>query len=196
MSNNLTDILVQQFRKSFELSSVQAQLVQTAVFLGYFFMAVPAALLMERKGYKVGILVGLLLFGCGTLCFWPAAIIGKYLPFLIALFLVGCGSAVLETASNPYIAQAGSAETANRRLNFSQSFNPPGTIAGVLLGTYFIFSGVELSKTQVAVMKSQGTYLTYVHREIMRVVPGLCRACVPCAALRAADRSHYLSCNR
>ncbi len=171
MSNNLTDILVQQFRKSFELSSLQAQLVQTAVFLGYFFMAVPAALLMERKGYKFGILVGLLLFGCGTLCFWPAAIIGKYLPFLIALFLVGCGSAVLETASNPYIAQAGSAETANRRLNFSQSFNPPGTIAGVLLGTYFIFSGVELSTTQVAVMKSQGTYLAYVHREIMRVVP-------------------------
>jgi FHS family L-fucose permease-like MFS transporter len=171
MSNNLTDILVQQFRKSFELSSVQAQLVQTAVFLGYFLMAVPAALLMERKGYKFGILVGLLLFGCGTLCFWPAAVIGKYLPFLIALFLVGCGSAVLETASNPYIAQAGPAETANRRLNFSQSFNPPGTIAGVLLGTYFIFSGVELSAGQLAAMKSQGTYLAYVHREIMRVVP-------------------------
>jgi FHS family L-fucose permease-like MFS transporter len=171
MSNNLTDILVQQFRKSFELSSLQAQLVQTAVFLGYFFMAVPAALLMERKGYKFGILVGLLLFGCGTLCFWPAAIIGKYPPFLIALFLVGCGSAVLETASNPYIAQAGTAETANRRLNFSQSFNPPGTIAGVLLGTYFIFSGVELSAGQVAAMKSQGTYLAYIHHEILRVVP-------------------------
>jgi FHS family L-fucose permease-like MFS transporter len=171
MSNNLTDILVQQFRKSFELSSMQAQLVQTAVFFGYFCMAIPAALLMERKGYKSGILAGLVLFGTGTLCFWPAAVIDRYLPFLIALFLVGCGSAVLETASNPFIAQSGPEATANRRLNFSQSFNPPGTITGVFLGTYFIFSGVELAPAQVSHMKLQGTYVAYLHTEIMRVVP-------------------------
>jgi FHS family L-fucose permease-like MFS transporter len=171
MSNNLTDILVQQFRKSFELSAMQAQLVQTAVFLGYFCMAVPAALLMERKGYKGGILCGLLLFGTGTLLFWPAAVMGRYLPFLIALFFVGCGSAVLETASNPFIAQFGPAETSERRLNFSQSFNPPGTITGVLLGAYFIFSGVELTAVQTASMKAHGTYAAYLHAEIMRVVP-------------------------
>src|SRR5579875_1314069 len=171
MSNNLTDILVQQFRKSFELSPLQAQLVQTANFFGYFCMAIPAALLMQRRGYKVGMLTGLLLFGTGTLLFWPAAVIGRYLPFLIALFFVGCGSAVLETAANPFMAQFGPTETSERRLNLAQSFNPPGTITGVLLGTFFIFSGVELSPAKVSAMKAAGTYAGYLHTEIMRVVP-------------------------
>ena len=81
MSNNLTDILVQQFKKSFELSPLEAQLVQTANFFGYFCMAIPAALLMQRRGYKAGMLTGLLLFGAGTLMFWPAAVIGRYTHF-------------------------------------------------------------------------------------------------------------------
>lgn len=171
MSNNLTDILVQQFRKSFQLSPLQAQLVQTANFFGYFCMAIPAALLMQRRGYKAGMLTGLALFGTGTLLFWPAAVIGRYLPFLIALFFVGCGSAVLETAANPFMAQFGPAESSERRLNLAQSFNPPGTITGVLLGTFFIFSGVELSGAKVSAMRGAGTYATYLHSEIMRVVP-------------------------
>ena len=144
MSNNLTDILVQQFRKGFNLSQLQAQMVQSAVFTGYFCMALPAALLMRRWGYKAGILAGLCMFGAGTLLFWPAAVIGEYTPFLMALFVVGCGSAMLETAANPFIAQFGAVETSERRLNFAQAFNPPGTVTGVLVGTYFIFSGVEL----------------------------------------------------
>jgi FHS family L-fucose permease-like MFS transporter len=171
MSNNLTDILVQQFKKSFELSPLQAQLVQTAVFFGYFCMAIPAALLMRRFGYKSGILTGLCLFGTGTLLFWPAAIIGRYPPFLMALFIVGCGSAILETAANPFVAQFGAAATAERRLNFSQAFNPPGTITGVLVGTYFIFSGFEPSAAEAGKMKEAGTYAAYLHTEIMRVVP-------------------------
>ncbi len=171
MSNNLTDILVQQFRKSFELSPVQAQLVQTAVFFGYFCMAIPAAFCMRRWGYKFGILAGLCLFGTGTLMFWPAAVIGRYALMLVALFVVGCGSATLETAANPFIAESGSPLTSERRLNFSQAFNPPGTITGVLIGTFFIFSGVELSATKVALMKAQGTYAGYLHSEMMRVVP-------------------------
>ena len=141
MSNNLTDILVQQFKKSFELNVVQAQLVQTAVFLAYFVMAMPAALLMRRFGYKMGLVVGLVTFAIGTLMFWPAAVIGQYTPFLIALFIVGSGSSILETAANPLIAQFGDSATSERRLNFSQAFNPPGTIAGALFGTWFIFSG-------------------------------------------------------
>lgn len=171
MSNSLTDILVQQFKKSFELSPLEAQLVQTANFFGYFCMSIPAALLMQRRGYKAGMLTGLLLFGAGTLMFWPAAVIGQYLPFLCALFLVGCGAAVLETAANPFMAQFGSPENSERRLNQAQAFNPPGTIAGLLLGTFFIFSGVELSPTKVAAMKASGTYAAYLHTEIMRVVP-------------------------
>src|SRR3981189_3251979 len=78
MSNNLTDILVQQFRKSFELSPVSAQLVQTANFLGYFCMAIPAALVMRRWGYKAGMVMGLTFFGGGMILFWPAAISGQY----------------------------------------------------------------------------------------------------------------------
>jgi FHS family L-fucose permease-like MFS transporter len=171
MSNNLTDILVQQFRKSFELSLLQAQLVQTSVFLAYGVMATPAALLMRRFGYKAGLVTGLITFGVGTLMFWPAAVIGKYLPFLIALFVVGSGSSILETAANPLVAQFGTSETSERRLNFAQAFNPPGTIAGVVVGTLFIFSGVEKSATQVATMKAAGTYEAYLHSEILRVVP-------------------------
>src|ERR1700748_64359 len=92
MSNNLTDILVQQFKKSFELSPVSAQLVQTANFLGYFIMAMPAALLMRKWGYKAGMVTGLCLFGSGMVLFWPAAVSHQYLPFLVALFTVGSGA--------------------------------------------------------------------------------------------------------
>jgi FHS family L-fucose permease-like MFS transporter len=171
MSNNLTDILVQQFRKSFELSTFGAQLVSTANFTGYFCMAIPAALVMRRWGYKVGMLSGLALFGVGMVLFWPAAVSGKYVPFLVALFAVGCGASILETAANPFMAQFGSADTSERRLNFAQAFNPPGTILGVWVGRQFIFSGVELTSADVAEKKAAGTYAAYLHEEIMRVVP-------------------------
>jgi FHS family L-fucose permease-like MFS transporter len=171
MSNNLTDILVQQFRKSFELNLLQAQLVQTSVFLAYGTIAIPAALLIRRLGYKGGIISGLCVFATGTLLFWPAAIIGRYTPFLIALFIVGAGTAILETACNPFIAEFGPESTSEQRLNFSQAFNPPGTIVGVLLGKYFIFSGVEKTPAQVDAMKAAGTYAGYLHSEILRVVP-------------------------
>jgi FHS family L-fucose permease-like MFS transporter len=171
MSNNLTDILVQQFRKSFELSTFSAQLVSTANFAGYFVMAMPAALLMRKWGYKAGMVTGLCLFGGGMILFWPAAVSGQYLPFLVALFTVGSGASFLETAANPFIAQFGPVETSERRLNFSQSFNPPGTICGVLVGSQFIFSGVEKTAPEITQMKAAGTYAAYLHTEIMRVVP-------------------------
>ena len=171
MSNNLTDILVQQFRKSFELSTFSAQLVSTANFTGYFCMAIPAALVMRRWGYKVGMVTGLCLFGAGMVLFWPAAVSGKYVPFLVALFAVGCGASILETAANPFMAQFGPAATSERRLNFAQAFNPPGTILGVWIGRQFILSGVEKTPEQVAAMKAVGTYVPYLHGEIMRVVP-------------------------
>jgi len=171
MSNNLTDILVQQFKKSFELSTFSAQLVSTANFTGYFCMAIPAALVMRRWGYKAGMLSGLCLFGAGLLMFWPAAVSGKYALFLVALFAVGCSLSILETAANPFVAQFGPAPTSERRLNFAQSFNPPGTILGVWIGRQFIFSGVELTPDQVTSMKAAGTYSAYLHGEIMRVVP-------------------------
>lgn len=171
MSNNLTDILVQQFRKSLELSQFSAQLVQTANFLGYFCMAIPAGLVMRRWGYKTGMVAGLVIFGSGMLLFLPAALRGQYAMFLVALFTVGCGASILETAANPFIAQFGDPVTSEQRLNFSQAFNPPGTIVGVLIGTYFIFSGVEPNVAEIEQMKAAGTYQAYLHGEIMRVVP-------------------------
>lgn len=171
MSNNLTDILVQQFRKSFELSQFSAQLVETANFFGYFCLAIPAALLMRRWGYKAGMVTGLVLFGTGMILFWPAAASGQYAAFLLALFTVGGGASILETAANPFIAQFGDPATSEQRLNFSQAFNPPGTITGVLIGTYFIFSGVEKTDVQVAAMRAAGTYHAYLHTELLRVVP-------------------------
>ncbi|WP_260703789.1 L-fucose:H+ symporter permease [Edaphobacter flagellatus] len=171
MSNNLTDILVQQFRKSLELSQFSAQLVQTANFFGYFCMAIPAGLLMRRWGYKAGMVTGLLLFGSGMLLFLPAALRDAYGIFLVALFTVGCGASILETAANPFIAQFGDPVTSEQRLNFSQAFNPPGTVTGVLIGTYFIFSGHEPGAAEIEQMKQLGTYKAYLHSEVMRVVP-------------------------
>lgn len=171
MSNNLTDILVQQFRKSFELSQFSAQLVQTANFFGYFCMAIPAALVMRRWGYKAGMVLGLTLFGAGMIIFWPAAVKEQYALFLIALFTVGSGASILETAANPFIAEFGHPATSEQRLNFSQAFNPPGTITGVLIGTFFIFSGREPNVQEIEGMKLAGTYHQYLHGEIMRVVP-------------------------
>jgi FHS family L-fucose permease-like MFS transporter len=141
--NNLNDVLIRQFMKSFAISHFQAGLVQSAFYLGYFLVAMPAALLMRKLGYKAGFVIGLLLFAVGTLLFWPAAIVGRYGFFLFALFVIASGLSFLETASNPFIAQLGDPASSERRLNFSQAFNPLGSITGVLVGTLFIFSGVE-----------------------------------------------------
>ncbi len=168
--NNLNDVLIRQFMKSFALNRVEAGLVQSAFYLGYFFLAIPAALIMRRHGYKAGLITGLLLFATGAALFWPAAIVGKYWFFLAALFVIASGLSFLETASNPFITQMGAPATAARRLNFSQAFNTLGSIAGVLAGTVFIFSGVELTTTQVAAQKAAGTYATYLRHETMRVV--------------------------
>jgi MFS transporter, FHS family, L-fucose permease len=168
--NNLNDVLIRQFMTSFAISRFQAGLVQFAFYLGYFLLATPAAMLMRRAGYKAGFLVGLVLFGAGAVLFWPAALIGRYSFFLFALFVVASGLSFLETAANPFIAQFGAPESSERRLNFSQAFNPLGSIAGVLLGTAFIFSGVELTAPQIAHLQTIGQYHAYLHGETMRVV--------------------------
>ncbi len=93
--------------KSFVLNRIQAGLVQSAFYLGYFLFALPAALFMRRRGYKAGIVTGLVLFGLGTFLFWAAAMVAKYSCFLLALFVIANGLAFLETASNPFIAQLG-----------------------------------------------------------------------------------------
>jgi FHS family L-fucose permease-like MFS transporter len=168
--NNLNDILIRQFMKSFALTRLEAGLVQSAFYLGYFLLALPAAIYMRRFGYKPGFLTGLLLFGVGTLLFWPAAVIGRYSFFLLALFIMAGGLAFLETASNTFIALAGPAASSERRLNLSQAFNPLGAIAGALIGTRFILSGVELSKSRVQELQRSGQYAAYLHAETLRVI--------------------------
>lgn len=167
---NLNDVLIKQFMKSFEISRLAAGFVQTFFFFGYFALAMPAAFVMRKYNYKTGLIIGLLLYALGTLLFWPAAIIGKYLFFLLALFVIASGLSFLETGANPFIATLGDPRTSEQRLNFSQSFNPLGAITGVLIGTVFIFSGIELTESEVEVMKSAGEYDSYLQSEIMRLV--------------------------
>jgi len=168
--NNLNDILIKQFMKSFELNRLEAGLIQSAFYLGYFLFAVPAAMIMRKFSYKVGLIIGMLLYSFGTFLFWPAAHSGEYLFFLAALFVIASGLSFLETGANPFIAGLGSAESSERRLNFSQAFNPFGAILGVLVGTIFIFSGIEHDQAKIEILKNTGEYSAYLQSETMRVV--------------------------
>ncbi len=168
--NNLNDVLIKQFMKSMEITRFRAGLVQSAFYLGYFIFAIPSALMMRRYNYKTGIIFGLLLYATGCLLFWPAANTGEYYFFLGALFVIASGLAFLETGANLYISTSGDHETSERRLNFSQAFNPLGSVTGVLLGTLFIFSGIEPDESKIAAMKLAGEYDAFLSAETMRVV--------------------------
>lgn len=121
--HNLDPILIPHLKKSFSLSTLQASLVDSSVFIAYFIMALPAGYLMKKYGYKTGIIIGLLLFALGSFLFIPAANTQQYFFFLIALFIIACGLTILETAANPYASLLGPPETATFRLNFAQTFN-------------------------------------------------------------------------
>ena len=152
MANNLNDVLIPHFRKAFSLSDLASGLVQSAFYMGYFLVAIPASLFMQRFGYKRAVIFGLALYGAGALLFWPAAEARSYLFFLGALFVIASGLAFLETAANPMVATLGEPENAERRLNFAQAFNPLGSIAGVAIGSTFILSGIEPTPGEIAAM--------------------------------------------
>ncbi|MDO3384945.1 L-fucose:H+ symporter permease [Gilvimarinus sp. SDUM040013] len=154
VANNLNDILITQFKKAFVLSDLQSGLVQSAFYFGYFVFAIPAALAMKRFGYKAAVIVGLLLYAVGAGLFYPAALAHEYVFFLAALFIIASGLSFLETSANPLIVALGDPATAERRLNFAQSFNSLGTISGVLIGREFILSGVEHSPDELAAMSA------------------------------------------
>lgn len=168
--NNLNDVLIKQFMKSFELSRFQAGLVQSAFYMGYFLLAVPSGMFMKRFSYKAGLVFGLFLFAAGCFLFWPAAQAGKYGLFLLALFVIASGATFLETGANIFIVQLGEEKTGERRLNFSQAFNPIGAVLAALIGTVFILSGIEHDPAKIAELKAAGTYNAYLHTETMRVV--------------------------
>ena len=149
---NLNDILIPHLKKGFHLSDFRSSLIQTAFFGGYFLAALPAGWLMEKIGYKRGILVGLLTCATGALLFIPAASVRLYGFFLFALFVMACGQGVLEVAANPYVTILGPAESSERRLNLAQSFNSVGAVVTPIVGAAFILSGVEYSRTQLSAM--------------------------------------------
>lgn len=190
--NNLNGILIKQFMKSFELSIFQASLVQSVFYIGYFVFALPAAMFMKRYSYKAGLVSGLLLFALGCLLFWPAALLESYSFFLFSLFVIASGLTFLETGANPFIVGLGDEQTAERRLNLSQAFNPIGAILGVLVGTVFVFSGTDLDSATVEEMKSAGVYADYLQEETLRVVkPYLWLSTIACIWILLAVKMRF-----
>ncbi len=137
-ANDITNPMVKSFSKIFRMSVTSGALVQVAFYGGYFCMALPAALFIKRFSYKTGILMGLGLYAVGALMFLPAARMGNYYPFLLAYFILTCGLSFLETSANPFILSMGEPETATRRLNLAQSFNPIGSLCGMFVAMNFI----------------------------------------------------------
>ena len=152
---NLNDILIQHLKKAFGLTDFQSSLIQSAFFGGYFLAALPAGWLMQRVGYKRGILIGLLVCASGTILFVPAASVRAYGFFLFALFVMACGQSVLEVAANPYVTTLGPAQSSERRLNLAQSFNAAGAVMIALLGSRFILSGIEHTPAELAAMNPE-----------------------------------------
>jgi FHS family L-fucose permease-like MFS transporter len=152
---NLNPILIPHLKKACQLSDLQSALIDSASYIAYFLMAIPAGLFMKKHGYKGGIIVGLLLFAAGAFLFFPAAATRSYIFFLGALFIIACGLAFLETAANPYITVLGDPKTATQRINFAQSFNGLAATLAPLAGGLFILSGHSYTKEQEAAMTPQ-----------------------------------------
>jgi FHS family L-fucose permease-like MFS transporter len=150
---NLNDILIPHLKKAFRLTDLQSSLIQVAFFGGYFLAAWPAGRLMDRIGYKRGILTGLLICAAGALLFLPAATLLWYGLFLCALFVMACGQSFLEVAANPYVTILGPAESAERRLNLSQSFNSVGAVITPVIGGAFILTNTHSDSSVAATVK-------------------------------------------
>ena len=137
-ANDITNPMVKAFSKIFRMSVTEGALVQVAFYGGYFAMAFPAAIFIRKYSYKAGVMLGLGLYALGAFLFFPAKLTGDYYPFLLAYFILTCGLSFLETSSNPYILSMGSEETATRRLNLAQAFNPVGSLLGMYVAMNYI----------------------------------------------------------
>jgi FHS family L-fucose permease-like MFS transporter len=144
VANNMTDTLLSAFKRIMSMSDLQTSLIQFSFYGAYFCFALPTALLIQRYSYKTGIILGLLLYALGTMLFYPAGQMNSYVFYLFAIYVMAGGCSVLETTANPYIMMMGTHDTATRRLNIAQIFNPIGSLAGILISGQFILS--ELSR--------------------------------------------------
>ena len=147
-ANDITNPMVKAFSKIFRMSVTDGALVQVAFYGGYFAMAFPAAMFIRKYSYKAGVLMGLGLYALGAFLFLPASWTGMYYPFLAAYFILTCGLSFLETSCNPYILSMGSEETATRRLNMAQCFNPMGSLCGMFVAMNFIQAKLNSASTE------------------------------------------------
>ena len=153
IANNMTDTLLSAFKKIMAMSDTQTSLIQLAFYGSYFCFALPAAIYIRKYSYKSVVILGLALYAAGAILFLPAAKAASYGFYLIAIYILAGGCSVLETTANPYILAMGAPETATRRLNVAQAFNPLGSITGILLSKYFILRDISLYSVS-------GTYMT------------------------------------
>ena len=166
--NNLNPILIPHLRNAFSLSHFEASLVDSAVYIAYFVLAIPAGIMMKKFGYKVSIVVGLLFFALGCFLFIPAANNISYAFFLIALFVIACGLSILETAANPYITVIGEADGATQRLNFAQSFNGLAAFVAPIIGGKYILTEAPKSADEIALLSEEARNI-YIQTETASV---------------------------
>lgn len=156
VANNLTDTLLAAFKRIMSMSDFETAWIQVAFYGSYFCLALPAAMFIKRFTYKSGVLLGLGLYVAGALLFYPSSIAMQYGFFLAALFILAGGLSILETACNPYIIAMGDEITGTRRLNLAQSFNPIGSISGVVISKFYILSNLNLASVQERAAMSVG----------------------------------------
>jgi FHS family L-fucose permease-like MFS transporter len=152
--HNINPILIPHLKKACQLTDTQSSFIDSAVYLGYFLIAIPAGLFVHKYSYKQGIIFGLILYAIGALLFIPAANANSYAFFLIALFILASGATFLETVANPYISVLGDKETSAQRLNFAQSFNGVGAFVAPIIGGQVILSGIEHTPAELKNMSA------------------------------------------
>ncbi|MCI8998536.1 MAG: L-fucose:H+ symporter permease [Muribaculaceae bacterium] len=169
-ANDITNPMVKAFSKIFRMSVTDGTLVQVAFYGGYFAMAFPAAMFIRRYSYKAGVMLGLGLYAVGAFLFYPAMLTGNYYPFLIAYFILTCGLSFLETSCNPYILSMGSEESATRRLNLAQSFNPVGSLLGMWVAMNFIQARLNPLETEARAALSDAEFEAIRDADLMVLI--------------------------
>ncbi len=170
LANNLTDTLLSAFRRIMSMSDFETAWIQIAFYGSYFCLALPAAIFIKRFTYQAGVLLGLAMYVIGAILFYPASIVMHYGFFLAALFILAGGLSILETACNPYIIAMGDPKTATRRLNLAQSFNPIGSISGVVISKFFILSHLDIAGVEERAMMTPEQLTSIQQAELSAVM--------------------------
>lgn len=185
VANDMNGPIVKAFSKIFCMSVTEGAMVTVAFYLGYFAMAFPAALFIQRHSFKAGIIVGLSLFAIGALMFLPAKMIGLYIPFLLAYFIMTCGLSFLETSCNPYIYCMGSEENATQRLNLAQAFNPIGCLLGTYVAMHFVQARMSPMTADDRMLLGEAEFNTLKDHDLSMLIGPYLALAIVCLALLA-----------